>query len=194
MKYLVALALVVLLHGCDASPDVETAEAPPENTAAEEPVTQEPELLPTPFTPEQIRDEWIEGLTLVMETTTPDGTTRERWTVVAADADGADIEFTPLDAEGAPAGEPKIERSAWTALRDHAKYPTDVASREQVTRDTALGQLEGWLYRIQNEGGGETEVFFARELPGAPLEMIIARDGNVAMSVTQVERQRPAVD
>ncbi len=195
MKYFAALAFVVLLWGCDAAPTPD-ATGPPEQAAAEEPGAQaEPELLPVPFTAEQIRDEWVEGLTLVMETRTPEGTTRERWTVIGADADGVDIEFTPLDAEGESSGEPKTERSAWTELRDHAKYPTTVASREQSTRDTALGQLDGWLYKVRGQAtGSETEVFFATRFPGAPVEMIIAKDDDVALAMTQVERQRPATD
>ncbi len=194
MKVLAALALVTLLWGCDTAPGAAPAGVPAETVAAEEPPAQpESVLLPVPFTAEEIRDEWIEGLTLVLRTRTPGGETWERWTVVAADADGADIEFSPVDAEGNAAGEARVERSSWTELRDHASYPVDVASREQVSRDTALGQLAGWLYRVRDEAtGSETELFFASQLPGAPVEMRMSKDGTVAMELTQVERHKPA--
>lgn len=189
-----ALAAVVLLWGCDgAAPDPAPAEAPPESAArsASTP-SEQPELLPTPFDADQIRDEWVEGLALVMHTQDPTGESWERWRVVAADAEGADIEFTAVDAEGNALGEPRVERASWADLRDHAKYPAAIATREQVTRDTALGQLEGWLYTVRDGAtGSETEMFFANKLPGAPLEMRMMKDDVVAMEMVQVERQKP---
>ncbi len=191
-KLVATLASVALLPGCDAAPPPAAAPAPAP-AAAEAPRAQaEPELLPTPFSAEQIRDEWILGLTLVMHTRSPEGESRDRWQVVAADDEGAEIELTPIDAEGAATGEAKVERSAWTELRDHASYPATVASREQTTRDTALGQLDGWLYTVRDEAtGAETEVFFAESLPGAPVEMRMSKDGAVVLEMTQVERQKP---
>ncbi len=185
MNYLAILVFAALLSGCD------TARGPDAPAAAGRPAPQV-EMLPTPFTAEQIRDEWAPGLTLVMHTRTPGGETWERWTVVAADADGADIEFAQIDAEGKAAGEPRTGRSSWLELRSHANYPTSATTREEVTRDTALGELDGWLYKVRDGAGGETEVFFANSLPGAPLEMRVTKDGGMVMELAQVERHKPA--
>ncbi len=194
MNRVVSCALAVLLWGCDTAPTPSPANTPPETDAvAGSAPPAQAELLPTPFTADKIRDEWVEGLTLVMHTRTSGGESWDRWTVVTSDPEGADIEFAPIDAEGNAAGETKTERTAWTALRDHAKYPTDVATREEATRETALGQLDGWLYRVQDQAtGSETELFFARQFPGAPIEMRMSKDGVVALEMTQVERQHPA--
>ena len=188
MKHLIALVLAMFLGGCDAAP------APNAAPAATPPPQQPVEMLPTPFTAEQIRDEWIPGLTLVMHTRTPDGETWERWTVAAADAEGAEIEFVEIDAEGTPIDAPRQGRSSWIALRNHASYPAAAATREQTTRDTALGQLEGWLYQVRDGAGGETEAFFANDLPGAPLEMRVKKDDAMVMELTQIERTRPPAD
>ncbi len=194
MKHLAALAWVALLWGCDAASTPDAAPPPPETAGAAEPQAQpEPEMLPAPFTADEIRDEWTPGLTLVMRNKSPEGETWERWTVVSSDQEGTEIEFVLVDAEGKVAGEAKIERSAWTELRDHASYPTGVASREQVSRETPLGQLDGWLYTVRDQAtGSDTELFFAQSLPGAPIEMTMSKDGTVVMELTQVERHKSA--
>ena len=76
--------------------------------AQEAPAPPAPVNLPTPFTAEQIRDEWVAGLTLEMLRKTPEGEQLQRWTVKSADLEGADIEFAVLGADGTVAGEPRI--------------------------------------------------------------------------------------
>ncbi len=193
MKTIAALALALLLWGCDTAPPAGVAPAPAPPTSGT-PIA-EVELLPRPFTAEQIRDEWVQGLTLVMHTRAPDSETWERWTVVSADADGAEIEFRQIDAEGNPAGEPRLGRSSWIELRNHATYPAAAATREEVTRETALGPLEGWLYKVGDAAsGGQTEVFFATDYPGAPFQMRVVQGGDMVMELEQVERRRPAAE
>lgn len=153
------------------------------------PSSSAPELLPHPFTAEQIRDTWQPGLALVLRTTDSDGESFERWTVVDADGEGATIEFTPVDAAGQSTGEPRIARSSWIELRDHASFPAASASREPVTdRETPLGRLDGWLYTVRDDEGGTTEFFFAAGLPGAPVTMRTTRDGATVRAFEQVAR------
>jgi hypothetical protein len=150
------------------------------------------EMLETPFTAEQIRDEWIEGLTVTIRRGSAGETRRERWTVVAADAEGVDIEFTAVGEDGTVLGEPVTARSNWDELRDHARFPAASATREWTTRDTALGRLEGWLYRVTEEAPDTySELFFAASLPGAPAQMTTYEGGEPVSSLEQVERSRP---
>ena len=115
--------------------------------------------------------------------------------MLAADGEGAEIEFAPIDPEGNAAGNPRTSRSSWEELRDHAAFPADVSSREEVVRDTALGQLEGWLYRTRSEEAGtETEFFFASSLPGAPVQMRVTREGETMLEMAQLERRKPDPD
>ena len=158
--------------------------APPSSAATER------AILPRPYTAEQIRDAWVQGLTLDMWRKGLEGEARERWTVVAADAEGVDIRYANVDTDGNVGGETRVQRSSWTELRDHATFPTDTTTREEVTRETALGMLDGWLYTVDHaETGTVTEYFFARSLPGAPVEMRMTKDDQLVMEFAQLERR-----
>jgi len=149
-------------------------------------------ILPHPFTAEQIRDEWVEGLTLVMRRETPAGVTRERWTVVAADERAATIEYTPLDERGQPAGAAETRVSSWDELRDHASFAAETTRRSEVRRETALGTFDGWLYVVSGPIEGTlSEYFFARDLPGAPLEVKVTKAGQTTMEMKQILRSKP---
>lgn len=197
---LALLAGLLTLWGCDAGPAPEaTAPAPPVETAEvavapEDLDPDNPQILRRPFTVEQIRDEWQPGLTILMQTQAPQGGALERWVVLTADESAAEIEFTQVDQDGKPAGDPRVARSTWIELRNHATFPAASASREETTLETALGELEGWLYRVRDDNAGTvTEYFFARSLPGAPVMMRVLNNGQPVMQLAQIER-KPAGD
>ncbi|MFN7941051.1 MAG: hypothetical protein U0X73_05605 [Thermoanaerobaculia bacterium] len=150
--------------------------------------------MPRPFTAEQIRDEFAPGTVIELTRRTPAGETRQRWTVVAADVGGVSIEYADLDATGHVDGTPKIERSTWVELRDHASFPADRSTREETRRDTALGDLSGWLYTVRDAAAGTvSELFFAASLPGPPVEMRVTKDGKTVFEMTQrVHRKAPS--
>jgi hypothetical protein len=128
----------------------------------------DPLLVRRPFTADQIRAEWIPGLTLELRRSTPEGIQHERWTVVTADADSVEIEYQALDTERRPEGDARIARSSWIELRDHASFPAASARREALVRPTSLGMLDGWLYRVEDPAAGTvTELFFAQLMAAA---------------------------
>jgi len=179
------LAPVLLLPACS---EREPAEAEAPAVAA----PGEPGRFPTPFSAEQIRDAMPPGLVLELRRVAGDSRTLERWTVLSADAEGTEIEFATLDPAGAVIGEPRVSRSGWVELRDHASFPAAHTSREEVVRDTALGKLDGWLYTVEDpEAGTVSRFFFARSLPGAPVEMRVTRGEEIVAEMTQVSRNRP---
>ncbi|MCP4664284.1 MAG: hypothetical protein GY856_53550 [bacterium] len=189
-----ALIVVLGLWGCASAPTPEAVEEEAASVAAAEPALdpEDPTLLRRPFTAEEIRAEWIQGLTLKIRRSSPGGEIVERWTVVAADAEGVDIEYATLDADGDVVSEPAVRRSGWLELRDHASFKADRSTREETTRGTSLGELQGWLYTVRDEETGTvTEFFFAKSLPGAPVEMRILKDGEPFMELVQLERYRP---
>lgn len=150
------------------------------------------EILEQPFTAEQIRNEWVPGLRLLMRRTSPEETRIERWTVVAADDDGADIEYATIADDGSIVGEPSVARSTWVELRDHASFPAAFSTREWVARTTQLGDFEGWLYRVAEDGAATVqEYFFVPELPGAPVEMRILEGDATVFELEQTARLRP---
>ena len=178
---LAAPLLVITIVGCGAGPAGEQAAPAP---------AAETETLEPPFTAEQIRDEWTPGLTIVFHFLFPDRQEWHRWTVVEADADGAVIQYLPLDDQGQPAGPPEQSPSRWTELRDHALFPAADARRERVSRETPLGTFEGWLYTVHDpQAETMSRYFFADELPGAPVWMETLSGESVILTLYQVARQ-----
>ncbi len=148
--------------------------------------------LPTPFTAEQIRDEWIVGFEVLMKRNGPEGEFLERWRVLDTDAQTVSIEGAVVDALGQPIDEPQVGRSGWDELRDHAAFPVDRGTRAREIRQTALGELEGWLYIVSDpDGEGAMHYFFADSLPGAPVQVQVVSGGQVETVFEQLERFRP---
>jgi hypothetical protein len=155
--------------------------------------SDDPSILKRPFTAEEIREEWIEGLRLLMRRSSPEGEVVERWTVVASDPEGVYIEFVTLDGDGQVSADPEVRRSSWIELRDHAAFPAATSSREWTSRSTALGSFEGWLYRVPDEKTGTvSEFFFVPEFPGAPVQMRILNGEEIMFELEQTARLRPS--
>lgn len=185
-KYLIVLAGVISMLACAAGSDV------PEEPVVE-PATNEVELaseiLERPFTAEQIRGEWVDGLRITIRKWSPEAEVFELWTVVQTDAEGVDIESAVLGESGVGVGEAVSHHSGWVELRDHASFPADRATRDRVTRETALGELDGWLYTVADpDGSRKSEFFFAESLPGAPVFVHVLQGGEVVEIFEQVER------
>jgi len=108
----------------------------------------DPSLLRRPFTAEEIRDEWVEGFRLLIRRTTPAAVKIERWTVISADDDGAEIEYAILD-DDSNVSDSAVRGTTWVELRDHASFPAATATREWITRSTGLGTYDGWLYSTE---------------------------------------------
>jgi len=195
---LIVVFLIVTIAGCGGSDrtgaESENTRQPKSASPSRRAIALDPEdptLLARPFTAEEIRNEWVEGFQLTIRRSGPDGDAVERWTVVAADSDGAEIEYATIGENGKVEGDPPVRRSEWVELRDHAAFPAEGATREWVSRATALGDHEGWLYRVPDESGTVSEFFFVPALPGAPVEMRVL-DGEVTVfSLIQLDRSRP---
>lgn len=147
--------------------------------------------LPTPYSAEQIRDAFVEGLEYVLEVTTPRGVVATRTRVLESSAESVLLEAQPLGENGEPDGEAAEQTAEWTELRDHARFPAEVASRERATRETALGELEGWLYRAEAPDGSVSELFFADAYPGPPVEYLRTMDGEAILEARMTERVAP---
>jgi hypothetical protein len=186
----VFLALTVLFLGCGTADDPVVPAAP---TADLDP--EDPTILVRPFTAEEIRDEWVPGLRLLIRRGFPEETRIERWTVVAADDEGAEIEYADIADDGSVEGEPSVSRSSWTELRDHAAFPAAHSTREWVSRSTALGDFEGWLYRVADpDAAAVREFFFVPSMPGAPVTMRILEGDATVLEFEQTARLRPDTD
>jgi hypothetical protein len=188
------LVILVLTTGCQRAENPADGPQPiahPSSAATNELDPNDPTILKRPFTAEEIRAEMIEGFSVLLRRSTPETTSLERWTVVKADDEGVEIEYTTVAEDGTLAGEPSIQRSSWIELRDHATFAAETSTREWASRSTAFGELEGWLYRVEREDGTVQEFFFVPTMPGAPVLMGVLEGQNAILELEQLERQRP---
>jgi hypothetical protein len=185
-----ALIFFLVIIGCGGAE--EPVPTPPVEVELD---PNDPTILVRPFSAEEIRDDWVPGFRLMMRRSFPEQTVIERWTVVNADDEGVEIEYATISDDGSVMGEPTTKRSTWIELRDHASFPADHASREWISRSTALGDFEGWLYRVaDSEAATIREFFFVPELPGAPVQMRILEGETTVFELEQTARLRPEVD
>ena len=140
------------------------------------PLVAEEEFLPTPYTAEQIRDAWVQEFEVTTRPRSAAGEVYSRTTVEAWTEQGFAMSEITVDDQGRPAPGEEVAHytGTWEDLRDHAKFPVSTATRARADRDTPLGHLEGWLYRVQG-AKGVTEYFFADDLPGPPV--VYRREG-----------------
>jgi len=150
----------------------------------------DPSLLKRPFTADEIREAWVEGFRLLIRRTTPEGSSIERWTVLSADDEGAEIEYVTLDQDN-NVSESAVRTATWVELRDHASFPAATATREWITRSTGIGTYDGWLYRVAGDGGAVEEYFFVPSLAGAPVQMKIVLGDQTVFELEQMARLRP---
>jgi hypothetical protein len=146
------------------------------------------EFLPTPYTAEEIRDAWRVGFEVTTRVRAAEGETYSRTRVLEWTEEGFRMSEQAVDAAGASAGdEESFYSGTWVELRDHARFRTSSATRERVERDTPLGRLEGWIYRVRSDDG-ESEFFFADGLPGPPVDYAKTRAGENVFIAEQVSR------
>ena len=187
----IALTLVLLAIGCDGGGGGLDQQA----EAIVDLDPDDPSILMRPFSADEIRDEWIPGFRLLMRRSFPEQTLIERWTVVSADDEGVEIEYATILNDGSVEGKPTIARSGWVELRDHAAFPAAHSTRVWVSRSTALGDFEGWLYRVAEPGAAVViEFFFVPELPGAPLHMRTLEGDATVFELEQTARLRPGTN
>ena len=184
----VALLMFVVsvgIAGCGASRAARGGGA--ENSAPVDASAEAEEMAPPPATAEQIRGVWVPGLVVELRTDGKAG--GEQIRVVDADEHGVEVEFATIDADGGLVGEIQRRGFQWQELASHGLFPASLTVRERSMRDTPLGTLEGWTYRVSSATGeGETELFFADSMPGMPVLTRVRQPGGEVVETAQVYR------
>ena len=147
------------------------------------------EYLPTPYTAEEIREAWQVGFELTTHHMTPEGEEISMTRVEAWSQGKVEMSAVTFDIAGDPKGEPRLVESTWEELRDHARFPSAIAARERAQRETVMGELEGWLYRVAGEEGRRSEFFFADGLPGPPVVYSHFEGDAEVLRVEMIDRQ-----
>ncbi len=149
-----------------------------------------PDLLPTPFTADEIREGCPEGRLTRTRVQSGDEASYERFSrFVDCDDEGAVMERGPVTDDG-QLGESQRARMTWHQLQAHAGFPRarTTASREVI--ETPLGRLDCLCYAVRSDG--ETDTFwFDTDRPGMPVRIVTERDGLVVESSTMIADERP---
>jgi hypothetical protein len=143
------------------------------------PQTTPAEMLPPPFTAEQIRDVWQPGFQVEMHTRAGQQESRLRMTVIAASAEGGTIRREVLGPDGAPEQPTQDVAAKWSELRDHALFSSAVATRERAECRSQLGTQAGWRYVVAQANGDTLAMCFADAAPGPPVEYETRRAGEL---------------
>lgn len=146
-----------------------------------------PDLLPTPFTADEIRDATGAGTTIRLRTEQPDGTIGERVN-----------RFRQTDAEGATldrwaADDPQSlvsSRVTWLELQAHAAFPADRTTVTLEMLETPFGSVECRRYDTADEPGGPIVSFwFSLAHPGMPVRFEVpVGDGVMRTTVLEITR------
>ena len=161
---------------------------------AEEP--RDPHVLapgraPTPFTAEEIRDGCPPGRTIRLRVDVAGETPFHRVSrFIECDEAGATMERSQLSLDGSPFGEPEADRVTWRDLQAHASFPAADTTIEAERIETAIGELDCLRYTVRD--GATDEVFwFAKDLPGMPIQYLTRTGGRVVTTVSVVDNTIP---
>ena len=142
------------------------------------------DLLPTPYTADQIRDACVQGLQIHWDNRDGANTVRQVWTVVEHGEEQVSFAY-------AIEGEETVTRQfGWEELRQHASFPAASTTKEDVTLETAMGPVEAWHYTVAGEP--RKDFWFAKEWAGPPALMTVTHEGTVVARMEQVLRVPPS--
>jgi hypothetical protein len=156
----------------------------PTESHASDPHEIGPDLLPTPFSAEEIRAGCPAGRTIrlrVESAGSPDVVRTNRF--VRVDAEGAEIEQATYSLEGDPLGETRSAWSSWRDLQEHAAFPaaTSAMTEEELTLDS--GVLACRRYTM-TDGDTVHRFWFAAAHPGMPVRYSTEEAGTLVSRVT----------
>lgn len=146
----------------------------------------QPDHLPTPFSGAQIREGCPAGRTIRIREETPGQAPsfrRIRFTRVDDDTAVSEVQVT--DEDGGPIGEPIQGDSTWVDLQRHASQPANATTVDEVLLTLPFGDFSCWLYTVQAPGA-EVRFWFAKELPGMPVQVEKWVDGAVASRTVMI--------
>jgi len=150
-----------------------------------------PGQAPTPFTAEEIRGGCPSGRTVRLRVDVAGETAFLRVNrFLECDDAGATFERSSQSLDGAPLAEPEVGRVTWGDLQAHASFPADATTIESERLDTAIGELDCLRYTVR-DGTSEEVFWFAKALPGMPIQYLTRADGDVVSTVSVVDNTIP---
>src|SRR5262245_50719573 len=143
------------------------------------------ESAPTPYTAEQIRGSNPAGRLIRFRVEEGDQVAVTQTRFLAANAEGADVEVSTLDEQGAVL-ESRTSHVTWAELQGHARFPKSATRISDETVTTSLGTFDASVYDVADPTGNEMHFVFARGRPGPPIKYWSTVDGCTVMSAEMV--------
>ena len=100
------------------------------------------------------------------------------------------MERSRLSLDGSPLAEPEVDRVTWRDLQAHASFAADDTTIESERIETAIGELDCLRYTVR-EGATDEVFWFAKDLPGLPIQCLTRTDGQVVTTVSVVDNTAP---
>jgi hypothetical protein len=187
------------LAGCGSapiavpSPPVRATPALPNPPPAPDP---EANRVPTPYTTAQIRGASPEGRSYEFLVERPDRpAVRRKLVFIAVSDERATISSSELDPTGQKQVAGEMLDQTWEELRMHASFPKAVTTVDEDRSETPVGVFDCLRYTIVEqtpEGPARTVLWFAKELPGPPVETLLERGGQT-IERTMLLRYEPGI-
>jgi hypothetical protein len=158
--------------------------------------TRDPHVLapgraPTPFTADEIRDGCPAGRTIRLRIDVEGESPFHRVSrFIECDEVGATMERSRLSLDGSVLAEPEVDRVTWRDLQAHASFPADDTTIEPERIETAIGELDCLRYTVR-EGATDEVFWFAKDLPGMPIQSLTRTDGQVVVTVSVLDNSIP---
>jgi hypothetical protein len=135
---------------------------------------------PTPYTSAQLRAATKAGRTYRYRVEAAGKPPSERvMTFVSVDSDGADL---------VTEGEGK-KRMTWEELRRQAEFPEAIVRTREEKVTVPAGTFDCVVYVVLGEGGEATSFYYAKDLPGAPVQLVTNKEGRRVMTSKLVEHR-----
>lgn len=158
--------------------------------------TRDPHVLapgraPTPFTADEIRAGCPTGRTTRLRVDVQGETTFHQVSrFVECDEAGTTMERSRLSLDGSPLAEPEVDRVTWRDLQTHASFAADDTTIESEWIETAIGELDCLRYTVRIDATDQV-FWFAKNLPGFPIQCLTRTDGQVVTTMSVVENTAP---
>lgn len=159
-------------------------------TPVDDPHVLSPDLLPTPFSADEIRDGCPPGRSCRTLVEPAGGAAYVRVSRFGEHtADGCLYERWVESVDGVITGERTVSPVPWLALQRHAGFVAAMSTVAPERITTPLGDLDCLRYDVR-DGADVTTFWFARSRPGMPVKVVEVVGDQVTETATLVADER----
>ena len=136
---------------------------------------EEPEFLPGEFSADELAAGIANGEHYVFQVDRPQWSTQTHMAFTSPTEQS--VVVVSWEVVDEIATDPVSATVLWEELATHSVYRRDRATRTETTCETALGDLLGANYRVEQDDGAIVNACFASEYPGPPVRYTMEVDG-----------------